>query len=166
MLGWYIAKSKPQKEAWLEASLTQLGVEVFYPRITARRRGKRVLEPLFPTYLFCRFAFDEVNWPAMHWAPGLNYFLSVDGVPSRVPDDMLNLIRKGVDSWNDGKATGQHLNPGDSVIVNNGPFTSLEGIFQGYVPSRKRCKILLHVVGRLTAVEIGEDDLVMATPKL
>ena len=141
-------------------------MEVFYPRIITRRRGKRILEPLFPTYLFCNFTFDEVNWPAIRWAPGLNYFLNVDGRPSRIPDDILRLIRQGVDSWNGGNDMERRLNSGDRVLVNNGPFASLEGIFQGYVPSRQRCRILLHVVGRLTAVEISENDLAMAMPKL
>ena len=88
MKNWYVAKSKPQKEAWLQATLSDLGVDVFFPRIYARRRGYKRLEALFPTYLFCHFDINSPDWPAIRWAPGLNYFLATDGNPSRVSDDM------------------------------------------------------------------------------
>lgn len=162
MRAWYVAKSKPQKEDWLKASLNHLGVEVFFPRVTAKRRGKQILEPLFPTYLFCQFDSDDLNWPAIRWAPGLNYFLGVDGVASRVPDDLVDDIQRGVESWNDGGHRDQRLNLGDQVKVTRGAFVGLEGIFQRYIPSRERCRILLEIVGRLTVVELHEGDLAAA----
>ena len=67
MIEWYVAKSKPQKEAWLTTSLSSLGVEVFYPRMISNRRGKRTLDALFPTYVFCKF---DINSPAF-WHAGV-----------------------------------------------------------------------------------------------
>jgi transcription antitermination factor NusG len=45
------------------------------------------------------------------------------------------------------------------VVVLSGPFTGLEGVFQRYVPSRERCRILLEAVGKLATVELPEWDL-------
>lgn len=166
MTGWYVAKSKPQKEAWLTASLNSLGVEVFFPRITTRRQRNRTLEPLFPTYLFCRFDPTDGDWPSIRWAPGLNYFLGVDGQPTRVPDSLVEYIKDRVEQWNNNGHRDWRLNPGDSVRIAQGSFAGLEGIFQQYLPSKQRCRILLQIVGRLATVELAESDLAAPTPRL
>ncbi len=161
MYGWYVAKSKPRKENWLTSSLSQLGVEVFYPQIRARRRGKLVMEPLFPTYVFCQFNGDASNWPAIRWAPGLSYFLSTDGIPTRVPDEMVGYLDQQVKEWNGEGHSVRRLKTGDAVKVENGPFAGLEGVFQKYMGARQRCNILIEVMGRLTIVELSESDLGM-----
>lgn len=161
MNGWYVAKSKPRKEDWLITSLTQLGVEVFYPRIRARKRGKLLTEPLFPTYLFCHFDGAPTNWPAIRWAPGLNYFLSTDRIPTRVPDEMMAFLDEQVKRWNGEGHKERSLKTGDTVVVDNGPFAGLEGIFQAYIGPRQRCKILIQTMGRLATVELPESDLAM-----
>lgn len=166
MRGWYVAKSKPRKETWLEAVLPRLGVDVYFPRVMGRRHGKQVLEPLFPTYLFCRFDSESSDWPAIRWASGLNYFLSADGRPSVIPDDLVEYINRRVNIWNDGGDTAQKLASGDQVTIGSGPFRGLEGIFQGYISSGQRCRILLQVVGRLTSVQLDERDLAVALPRL
>ncbi len=110
---WYVAKSKPQKEAWLTTSLTSLGVEVFYPRIISNRRGKRTLEPLFPTYVFCKFEVETPEWPAIRWSPGLSYFLGTDGHPTAIPDEIVDYIKDRISWWNNEGSIAGFL---DSII--------------------------------------------------
>ena len=166
MRRWYVAKSKPQKESWMEASLAPLGVEVYFPRIVGRRRGKAILEPLFPTYLFCQFDANSTKWPTIRWAPGLNYFLSSDGRPCPIPDELVEYIGRLVENWNEGGYISKHLKTGDRVKIANGPFSGLEGIFESYVSSKQRCRIFLQIVGRVTTVELAESDLAMNTLRL
>lgn len=162
MKSWYVARTKPQKERLLEATLARLDVQSFLPRIMVHRRGKRVLEPLFPSYIFCRVEHDTPDWPAIRWAPGLSYFLGVDGSPTCVPDELVEYVGMGVDKWNSKDGSAQQLTRGDSVRVSNGPFEGLEGVFQSYANAHERCRILLHVVGRLTSVEVSATDLQMS----
>jgi transcriptional antiterminator RfaH len=166
MSNWYVAKSKPQKEAWLTTSLSSLGVEVFYPRIVSHRRGKRTLEPLFPTYIFCKFDVNTPEWPAIRWSPGLSYFLGADGHPASIPDNLVDYIKERVKWWNNEGCSPQRLKPGQHVVVSHGPFSGLEGIFQRHVSSRQRCRVLLQVVGRLSPVELEETDLSIAMPRV
>ena len=123
-----------------------------------------MVEPLFSNYLFCYFDSDSSNWPAIRWAPGIKYFLGVDGAPTSIPDELVNYIRRRVNNWNEGGHSSVHLNPGDRLKVTSGPFAGLDGIFQRYVRSQERCRILLHMVGQMTAVELEESNL--ATPTL
>ncbi|MCH8868336.1 MAG: hypothetical protein J4O08_01020 [Chloroflexi bacterium] len=163
---WYVAKSKPQKEAWLTTSLSSLGVEVFYPRMISHRRGKRTLEALFPTYIFCKFDINAAEWPAIRWAPGLSYFLGTDGHPMAIPEDLIEYIGDRVRWWNDDGSSAQHMQPGTPVVVSHGPFAGLEGIFERHVSSRQRCRVLLKVVGGLSPVELEETDIALALPKI
>src|SRR5690242_13066122 len=56
---WYCARTKPKHEHIVAAGLKrQLGLEVFHPRLRMERPTKRgvvrVVEPLFPCYVFVR----------------------------------------------------------------------------------------------------------------
>lgn len=155
---WHVAKTKPRKESWLISSLEQLGVEVYFPKIVTRRRGKQINEPLFPTYLFCSFDPDNINWPAVRWAPGLNYFLGVDGRPSAIPDEVVDLIMARSGDFD----LCSNMIAGQRVQVVSGPFEGLEGMFQQRLPSKQRCRILVQVIGRLSPVEIADSSLVAA----
>ena len=58
-LAWYCARTKPKHEHIAAANVRQnLGLEVFHPRLRMERatqRGvMRVVEPLFPCYIFIR----------------------------------------------------------------------------------------------------------------
>ncbi len=153
-----MVKTQPQKESLAQFSLRNARVEVFYPKILVRRRGRRLLEPLFPTYLFCHLDPTSPFWPMVRWATGVAYFLGSDGKPVPVPDNLVDGIRKRVAWWN---AEGHRavFSPGQRVRVTRGPMAGLEAVFEGYVPARQRCRILLQVVGRLSRVEIPETDL-------
>jgi transcription antitermination factor NusG len=153
MKSWYLAKIKLQKETFLTSYLSQGGVEVFFPKIIEPSPYGRSLKALFPTYLFCRLDPDSSIWPTVRGAPGIAYFLSSDGMPSRIPGDLVDTLRERVNRWND-PTHSRHLDQGDKVVVTGGPFAGLEGIFQRYISSKRRCRILLEVVGRLTNVEL------------
>jgi transcription antitermination factor NusG len=154
MESWYIAKSKPQKEGSLQSFLTQWGIEVYYPKVLEAGK-KGVQKPLFPTYLFCRLDPDSRVWPIARWAPGMAYFLNIEGEPTRIPEGVVDYLKSRVGQWND-QGSNRHLKAGDKVMVLRGPFAGLEGIFQRYVPSRERCRILLEAVGNLADVELPE----------
>lgn len=154
MEGWYIAKVKPQKEGSLTNFLEQWDIDVFYPKINQPGRCG-VRKPLFPTYVFCRLDPESGVWPVARWAPGMSYFLSHDGVPTRVPDMMVQYLMKRVDDIND-QGSARNLRQGDRIVVMSGPFSGLEGVFQRYVPSRERCQILLEAVGKLATLELPE----------
>ena len=162
MLNWYVAKTKPQKERFLTTFLAQWDVETFLPEIvrpTARTGGNDLL---FPTYLFCQMDSQSPKWPIVRWAPGLSYFLSTDGQPTGVPDSLIEYLQERVQRWNGGEFH-HRWTAGERVPVIRGPFAGLEGIFQSYIPARRRGQILLEVVGRLALVEIPEWDLGTAT---
>jgi transcriptional antiterminator RfaH len=161
---WYVAKTKPCRERVVEIRLTrEQGVEVFLPLISRPPGGKTGWEPLFPTYLFCLVDPQTADWPAIRWTPGLSYFLGSSEGLVPVSDELVTHIKQRVSWWNDG-GFRPRFTPGDRVAVTSGPFAGLEGIFQEYVPARQRCQVLLHVLGRLTKVQLPAEVLVGGSP--
>ena len=45
---WYVVNTKPRQEDLAERMITQIGVDVFYPKINEKKG-------LFPGYLFARY---------------------------------------------------------------------------------------------------------------
>jgi len=95
---WYVAKTKPAKERFVEDCLSRKwGIEVFTPFVRRSSSRQLVFEPLFPTCIFFRVDILSEAWPSIRWVTGLRYFLStgeqiVLGQPNRVelPVDTLN----------------------------------------------------------------------------
>ena len=159
MEAWYVAKTKPKKERWVEKYLTdEMGIDVFLPNIRTPANGKLKYEPLFPTYLFCYFDQRSSAWPAIRWVPGLCYFLATGQYISPVPDELIYHLKERVSRWNDRRSMPR-FSPGDSIIVIDGPFSNLEGIFQRYIPARQRCHVLIQVLGQLNKVELPAEVL-------
>lgn len=155
---WYLAKSKPRKERLLVSNLTRWDVETFYPYIKQRDAGSGRLEPLFPSYVFCRMDPRVPEWQAIRWAPGLSYFLHVADELATVPDDVVEYLKDRTLRWNEGEMR-KRFNPGDRIAIVSGPFAGLEAVFKDYVPSRDRCHVLLDAVQGVSSLEVPERDL-------
>lgn len=165
MRGWYIAKSKPEKTQWMVSCLNSLGVETYNPEFIQWRKGAEVWEPVFPTYVFCKCGLDSARWPIVRWAPGLAYFLSVDGNPAEIDSKLVEGIRSKIEAWNAG-GYRKRYKPGDRLVVADGPFAGFDAIFQAYIPARGRCRILLQMVGRLTEIEVPESNLAVGALRI
>ena len=163
---WYVAKTKPGKESLLKTFLGEtLDTEVFLPYIRRPEGSNRSLELLFPTYLFCFSDPRSSSWPSIRYAPGLSYFISAGNDITPVPAEIIDNLKERVSNWNDG-VFSPGFSSGQRLVVANGPFSGLEAIFQRYVPSRRRCQVLIEVMGHLTKAEIPPEALVNKSPYL
>lgn len=158
MTSWYVAKSKPRKSKLLIESLSRWDVETYYPEIRQRGRSDGKLEPLFNTYVFCRFDPLAPEWQAIRWAPGLSYFLSEAGTLATMPESVVEYLKQKTLRWNDGMVS-KRFSQGDAVAIVDGPFAGFEAVFNGYLSSRDRCLVLLNSVSGISSVEISNRDL-------
>jgi transcription antitermination factor NusG len=159
VLKWYVAKTRPAKEKSVSLYVAKRwGVEVFAPMIR-HPSGKRLgMEPLFPTYLFCLVDLQSEVWPEIRWVPGLCYFLGMGPQLVPVADGLITHLKKHVSWWNEG-GYQPNFTRDEEVIVTDGPFSGLEGIFKRYIPARRRCEVLLQIVGQQSMVEIPAEAL-------
>lgn len=155
---WYLVHTKPRQEAIALTHLERQGYPCYLPRLAVEkiRRGKAqvVQEALFPRYLFVRL---DASGQGQSWSPirstlGVSTLVRFGGQPAKVDDALVDLLR--------GREHERPLQtlfePGDAVVITQGPFAGLEAIYQT-ADAERRTMILLEILSRpvLMRVETG-----------
>jgi transcriptional antiterminator RfaH len=157
-LAWYCARTQPKHEHIAAAGLSKrLGLEVFHPRIRlerATRRGvARVVEPLFPCYLFVRCQLEE-HADSVRYVTGMSSLVRFgDSVPP-VADDVVQELKQCFGS-EEPLAVEDQFCPGSEVTVARGAFLGSRGVVVRVLPAKERVQILLDFLGRTTLVEVN-----------
>jgi transcriptional antiterminator RfaH len=149
------------REREVERRLTDLGLEVFLPWMRARRRiGSRfqwVLAPLFPGYVFCRLDM-VMSGKAARYSPGVKDFLTFGARIAEVGEDIIQTLRErcpgGIAQMDPVSAK-----PGDTVRINEGPFSGLEAIFERLLKGSERVAVLLEILGRQTRLVLPSETI-------
>jgi transcriptional antiterminator RfaH len=158
---WYCARTQPKHEHIAAAGLSRnLGLEVFHPRLRMERatqRGPvRVIEPLFPCYVFVRCESDRLE--DIRYINGVSSLVHFGQKVPTVPDQVIEDLRQCFES-EEPMAVQDHLQPGTEVIVAEGPFLGVQGIVLRVLSARQRVQILLDFLGRTTLAEVDRKVL-------
>jgi len=160
-LRWYAIQAKVNREKDVERRLTDLRLEVFLPWMRARRRiGSKfhwVMVPLFPGYVFSRL--DMVtSGKAARYSPGVKDFLTFGSRVAEVSEEIIQGLRErcpgGIAEIDPVKAK-----PGDTVRINEGPFSGLEAIFDEKLKGSERVAVLLEILGRQTRIVLPSETI-------
>lgn len=160
---WYAMRSKPNKEALLSTQLELHGIEAFFPvlRIKPVNPRARKFRPFFPGYLFVHVDLEKISTSTLHWMPGAENLVSFDGRPASVPDNLISAIEHQLEQINTSQQTMLlGLQPGDAVVIHDGPFAGYEAIFDGQIPGRERVRVLLtYLQKRQFPLELTGDQI-------
>lgn len=163
-LAWYCARTKPKHEHIAAANVRQnLGLEVFLPRLRAERvtqRGVvRVVEPLFPCYLFVRCALDE-KASEIRYTTGVSSLVHFgDRIPP-VPDVVIGELREFFEA-EEPMIVDDRLSDGVEVVLTDGAFAGMRAFVLRALPARQRVQVLLDILGRATLVEVDRRSVVL-----
>jgi len=157
---WFALQVRARHENNIALALQQKAYEVFLPqyeRDTGQsRRQTRVLSPLFPGYLFCRF---DLRAPArMITTPGVIRIVGIGNRPVAVSEGEIrviqDIIRSGLptEPW-------PYLRPGERIRIVRGPLAGLEGIL-AQCKGRSRFVVSVILLQRSVAVEIEPASIV------
>lgn len=160
---WYACRTRARAEKQVNRLLGAAGLETYLPLVVQDRRWadrtKRVEFPLFPGYVFARFALTELH-PVLG-TRGVVTVVRVNGYPTPIREEELESVRILVDAAN---RTGRLPSPADllelgqEVVVVSGPFGGMRGLlveFQG----RSRVVVRLSAIGQAVSVEMPRDWL-------
>lgn len=163
--GWYVIQVKPRQEGRVLRRLALAAIGTFLPFIeTPRRRGgarSRVLEPLFPGYIFVRLPplpADPAPWGRVRWTPGVVRVLGVGETAVAVPAELVEAIEARTMELGFVRLPSP-LSNGVRVRLRSGPFQDLEAMFERPVSRAGRVLVLLQLLGQPTPVEVDEDCL-------
>jgi transcription antitermination factor NusG len=155
---WFAVWTRNQYEPRVSEQLRRKHFEVFLPtvRVPSRRRDKRVVlaQPLFPGYLFLRFAPSR---------PGYVSVASTDGVVrvlgegwdalQPVPDEQVEAVRRLVTSAEGARAL-PWIRVGDRVRITSGPLGGLEGLVREWHRGRATFVVSVDLLQRSVGVEV------------
>ena len=154
---WYCVRSQPKHEHIAAAHLRlHEQIEVFNPRLKvqdarARRQGW-VPQPLFPGYLFARFAlpqcFDTVRYTA-----GVKCLVHFGEKILPVPDEIIDDLRESMD-FEEVVEMVPEFQPGEEVEILDGPFMGLKAVVQRHMPASLRVRVLLELLGSISSVDL------------
>jgi transcriptional antiterminator RfaH len=162
---WIVVYSHPNQEHIVRDVLGTRGIETYLPIVNPARprRGRRPELPFFPRYLFARVDLDRVACSSLMWTAGVVCVVSFDSKPAVVDQAVVDHIKRRVAEFC-GKGWGTTLQQGDRVRITSGALRDLEGIFDKTLSGSGRVRVLLNVLGRMTACSIGIDALERIPP--
>jgi transcription elongation factor/antiterminator RfaH len=158
---WYVLHTKSRFESVVDEMLRKKTIEVFLPRVTVQSRRKdrkkMIRVPLFPGYLFVRSDLSPGHHIEIVRTVGAVKLVGDKSGPLSVPDDTIASLRIMVLSDHP-IATGTFFQKGERVIVVNGPFSGVTGIFERY---RNQDRVIVHIeaLGQFAAVEVDAQDV-------
>lgn len=143
---WYVVTSKPRKDAEAETQLTNQGYTVYRPlaKRLRKQRNKMVtsVESLFPCYLFIELDQVNDNWGPIRSTRGVNNIVRFGNEPAAVPHELIQQLRIQEDNLSERAIDLDRFHTGDEVLIHEGPFKGLTGIFAHY-DGEQRSMILL-----------------------
>jgi transcriptional antiterminator RfaH len=144
---WFLVRTKPHKELLADSDLHQHRVETFLPLLKTRApvygRPAWVCTPLFPCYLFARFAAD--SFFKVRNTRGVREIVSANGEPSPVHESIITELKeRAVDAIVE--LPPERFEPNQPVKIKSGALEGWEAIFERYLSGEERVAILLRTV--------------------
>lgn len=145
---WYAIHTKPLQDERAEQNLRAWGRETYAPRlwVGSSKLSTRAADssmPLFPRYIFARFDPESMYHKVMY-TRGVSSVVTFGGVPAPIADEIIDLIKS---REQDGFVRlAEEFQKGDPVVVTEGTFSNLKGLFVREMKDRERVMILLNEV--------------------
>jgi transcriptional antiterminator RfaH len=162
MKRWFVVNTKPKNEDRAANNLSSGGIEVLAPKLKLRKYkdGKfiYVIEQMFPGYIFAKFhPIDDFH--LIKYARGVKTIVHFGSKIVPVQDEMIEFIRYRLD---DGVAMleKKRFEKGAKILVKDGPFKGISGIFEKELEGKDRVMVLLDSVKYSATVEIDGDLII------
>lgn len=162
MKRWYLLYCKRGEQLRAKAHLENQGVECFYPEIEVEKilRGKRqkVREPLFPSYMFVRFDFQQgPTFTTVRSTRGVSDFIRFGSEPKEIQGDLVYELKQFGCAL---QAMSQAEVPvkGQEIEVKSGQFRGLTAIYQE-PDGESRSIMLVKMISQPVAMSIDNKHL-------
>lgn len=161
---WFLVHAQTGREFLAEEHLRRQGYETFTPAsfraIRHARKIRNVRCAYFPGYLFVSLDLGRDRWSPINGTVGVIRILCANNRPIAAPGGLVESLIAACDP--DGVLElARDLQPGQAVRMIRGPFADQLGAVER-LPSADRVRVLLTIMSRAVAVEVGRADLAAA----
>jgi transcription termination/antitermination protein NusG len=165
---WYVLHTRSRHESVVGDGLSKKSMEVFLPKIKVRstRRDRKAMIhiPLFPGYIFIHTDLHPHTHLDIVKTAGVVRLIGTQQGPVPVPGNTIASLKIMVAAELP-IATGHRLQPGDRVMVVNGPFSGVVGTFARY-RGQGRVVVNIEALGQFAGVDVQEEDIEVLPPIL
>jgi len=160
-LHWFVIHTKPRDEHRVKSHFQGMEIETLLPLCEnlqySHGRMSRVINPLFPNYLFARLDLEH-HYYKVKWTRGVNRILGAGNEPIPISETVTQMLKNRMGDDGTVKLL-EDLEEGDLVQITSGPLRDLIGVFQRRSSSGERVKILLNLIGVDVPVQISRGQL-------
>jgi transcriptional antiterminator RfaH len=161
MSNWYLIHTKIRQERVALENLERQGFECFLPLIRAEKLRPGALqvvkEALFPRYLFIRLGtgLESQSWAPIRFTLGVSRLVTFGQIPAKIDDELIAaMLSKSEGS----EVVLRHFEPGEQVVVTDGPFVGLEAIYQ-MADGEGRVMVLLNILSKQVKMTVSPASL-------
>ncbi len=119
----------------------------------------RVLEPLFPCYVFVRCVLEDCLNEIQH-ANGIHSMVHFGQRIPSVEDSIVEELQECFGA-EDTMIVQDRISPGDEITIGEGAFAGMRAYVLRLMPAKKRVQVLLEVLGGPTPVEVNRSSVVL-----
>ena len=160
---WYACYTKARHEKRVDALLRERGIETFLPlvpRVSQWKDRKKMVDwPLFPSYVFGRFALTDTH--RVLSVPGVATLVKANGRPVWIVESELENVRLFARALATGDVEPEprpFFAEGEWVEVMDGPFKGVRGVVEQQ-RGRRRVLIGLKAIGQGLEIDIDTSAL-------
>jgi transcriptional antiterminator RfaH len=159
MKSWYLIHTKPKSEDLAKENLERQNYETYLPLILgrSRKKGKTIksIQPMFPRYLFIHLSNQTDDWGPIRSTLGVSSLVRFGVAPAKVPDKLINNLKKSENNEGIHELTSKPLSQGDKLLIMEGPFEGYEATLFSQ-KSDDRIIVLLKIAENFVKVKLDQ----------
>jgi transcription elongation factor/antiterminator RfaH len=159
---WYALYTKPRQEFKAEEQLKAMDITTYLPLITKVKqwsdRKKKVIEPLFKSYIFINVN-DSERYISVQ-AKAVVKVINFKGIPATIPNWQIENLQKMLFTNPDAYVTDL-IKIGTCVKIIEGPFAGVEGVVAKHSNDERVLGINIETLQRSVIVHLPASSVVV-----
>ncbi|VAW93645.1 hypothetical protein MNBD_GAMMA22-811 [hydrothermal vent metagenome] len=155
---WYLVYTKPRSESAAVENLARQNYQTYLPLFKKARiknaQLKKIIEPLFPRYVFIALNTETDDWSPIRSTLGVSKIVNFGFIPAKVPNSLIYSLKENENSDGLYEFVEKKLVKGQTVEIMSGSMMGYSGIFNTY-STKDRVTILLDLLGKETSVQLS-----------
>lgn len=169
---WYVVHTLTGHEQKVKAAIDRgvaernLGDYIFCVLVPAEevttqtKQGKNVRRKIFfPGYVLVQMKVSEESWGFVRRTGGVTGFVGSGSAPTPLSDEEVQIVIDQIEGRKPQLEVEVDFEEGDVVNITSGPFANFSGVVEEVYPDRGKCKVMVTVFGRATAVELDISEV-------
>ena len=125
-------------------------------QVSEIKAGKKRISQrkFFPGYILVEMELTDESWYLIKSVPGVTGFVGAGAKPLPLKEDEIDTILKQAKEAKEKPTPKVVFDKGESVRVNDGPFTNFNGTIEEANLAKGKVKVMISIFGRATPVEL------------